>query len=344
MRVPAPRGPVSAAIAAALSRPPHELPRRLRALAGRPGPGGSVLDDEDLQVALLTCYELHYRGLSGVDERWEWEPSLLGLRAGLERRLLAGLRDLVPGPAPVRVPADRVPAALRRLVDADDAPGLAGFLQRAATGQQFREFVVHRSIYHLKEADPHTWAIPRLAGRAKAALVEIQADEYGGGRPGRLHAELFAATMRALGLDDRYGGYVDEVPAGTLAASTVPSMFGLHRRWRGALLGHLAVLEMTSSLPNRRYGNGLRRLGHGVEATRFYDEHVEADAVHEQVAMHDLCGSFAAAEPERAADVLFGAACCLAVDGWLGRHLLDRWQRGLGSLRSPAAVPAALPA
>ena len=36
---------------------------------------------------------------------------------------------------------------------------------------------------------------------AKAALVEIQSDEYGGGRPQRMHAELFAKTMRGLGLD-----------------------------------------------------------------------------------------------------------------------------------------------
>jgi hypothetical protein len=28
------------------------------------------------------------------------------------------------------------------------------------------------------------------------------------------------------------------------------SLFGLHRRWTPALLGHLAALEMTSSLPN----------------------------------------------------------------------------------------------
>src|SRR3712207_8445227 len=47
-------------------------------------------------------------------------------------------------------------------------------------------FRSQRSIYTLKEADPHSWAIPRLTGRAKAALVEIQSDEYGEGRPGRI--------------------------------------------------------------------------------------------------------------------------------------------------------------
>jgi hypothetical protein len=48
---------------------------------------------------------------------------------------------------------------------------------------------------------------------------------------------------------------------------------------------------MTSSIPNRAYANGLRRLGGDADATAFYDEHVEADAVHEQIAAHDLCGS-----------------------------------------------------
>jgi hypothetical protein len=139
--------------------------------------------------------------------------------------------------------------------------------------------------------------------------------------------------MAALELDTAYGAYVDAVPAVTLATTNLMSLFGLHRRLRGALLGHLAAFEMTSSLPNRRYGNGLRRLGYGEKATRFYDEHVAADAVHEQVAAHDLCGAFVAEEPDQAAEVLFGAAACLALDARVGRHLLDSWAAGASSLR-----------
>jgi hypothetical protein len=89
---------------------------------------------------------------------------------------------------------------------------------------------------------------------------------------------------------------------------------------------------MTSSLPNRAYANGLRRLGGDTTATRFYDEHVEADAVHEQIAAHDLCGSFAAAEPEAAPDVLFGARCALAVDALWAADLLAGWSRGESTL------------
>jgi hypothetical protein len=170
--------------------------------------------------------------------------------------------------------------------------------------------------------------IPRLRGRAKAALVEIQADEYGGGRPAGMHSSLFAATMRALGLDDSYGAYWADATAETFASVNVMTLFGLHRRLRGAALGHLAALEMTSTMPNRRYGNGLRRLGHDVTATAYFDEHVEADAVHEQVASVDLCGSFARAEPALARDVLWGAACCLTVDRLAGTALLSAWSRG----------------
>ena len=92
------------------------------------------------------------------------------------------------------------------------------------------------------------------------------------------------------------------------------SMFGLHRRLRGAIVGHLACLEMDSTLPNRRYGNAMRRLGFDADATDFYDEHVEADAVHEALAAHDLAGALAADEPALRRDILFGARAMIALD------------------------------
>jgi len=193
---------------------------------------------------------------------------------------------------------------------------------------------MHRSVYHLREADPHSWAIPRLSGRAKAALIEVQLDEYGGGRVERMHQELFKQTMRWFGLDLTYGGYVGVAPAATLAVNNLMSLFGLHRANRGAILGHLAAYEMTSSLPNRAYANGLRRLGGDPAATAFYDEHVEADAVHEQIAANDLCGTFARDEPELAGQVLWGARCALAVDNAWATTVLDAWAAGRSSLRN----------
>jgi heme oxygenase-like protein len=139
--------------------------------------------------------------------------------------------------------------------------------------------------------------------------------------------------MRGLALTDAYGHYMDAVPAVTLAWANTMTFFGLHRRLRGAVAGHLAALEMTSSLPNKRYGDGLGRLGFDAEVTRFFDEHVEADAVHEQIACHDLAGQLALAEPGLAADILFGAAAALATDGLVAGHLIECWEAGRSSLR-----------
>jgi hypothetical protein len=81
-RLPAPRGPLSAAV--------------LDTLRGDPTPpavqvGSALLDEqvdpygEDLQLALNCCYELHYRCFTGVADDWEWDPGLLGVRRQLEK-------------------------------------------------------------------------------------------------------------------------------------------------------------------------------------------------------------------------------------------------------------------
>ena len=328
--LPEARGDASALLLEHLVDPVHALPRLELDVA-------DALTDDDLQLALYLCYELHYRGLPGVDERWEWEPSLLALRRAWEQRFEAALLVAVGEP---RAPEEDMDLALRAIVDADDGPSLSRHLEREGTLDQVLEFVVHRSAYQLKEADPHSWAIPRLSGPPKAALVEVQADEYGGGRPDRVHAELFAVTMEELGLDRTYGAYLDHLPGVTLATVNLMSLLGLHRRWRGAIAGHLAAFEMTSSIPNRRYGNALRRLGFGPRATDFFDEHVEADAVHENVAAVDLAGGLARQEPATAGDILWGARALVDVEARWARHLLDCWEGGRSSLLVPlAAVP-----
>jgi heme oxygenase-like protein len=337
MRLPKPRGPLSAALGTDLLAG-APLSDRTRSAAGTLAARTTdPLRDEDLQLSLAICYELHYRGFDGVDDAWEWDPGLLAVRASLEERHTAALRELVGEVAVTDAPVDE---QLADVVAADDGPSLSGHLAKRGTLEQWREYLTLRSVYHLKEGDPHTWAIPRISGRAKAAMVEIQADEYGGGVAGRMHSQLFAGLMRDLGLDDTYGALWDEAPAVTFASVNTMSLFGLHRRWRAACLGHLTAVEMTSSAPSRRYSLGLRRLGFSPETSVFYDEHVEADAVHEQIAAVDMCGSLVAEDPSLAADVLFGAQCALAVDGLTAVHLLGAWEAGRSGLRGEESLAA----
>lgn len=338
MRLPEPRGPLGAALHEVLLAPPHAVDLTGCA-AGAVAAASDPLVDDDVQLTLTLLYELHYRGLDGVDDAWEWSPSLLGARGVLEDALLISLRHRFAVTGDVGPAA--VPAALFDMTASSGGPSVAGFVARQATLEQLREVCALRSVYQLKEADPHTWVVPRLCGAAKSALVEIQFDEYGEGRPGRTHAELFAATMRAVGLDDTPGAYLDHAPALTLASVNAMHLLGLHRRHRGAALGHLAAYEMTSSLPCKRYVAGVERLGLGDDAREFFAEHVEADAVHEQLAAYDLCGALVAAEPHLARDILFGAAVCLGLDELAGEATLSAWERGRSALRRPLTVLAA---
>jgi hypothetical protein len=326
--LPGPRGPVTDELLERLVAAPHQI------TAVHVPDCADPITDDDLQLALYVCYELHYRGFAGIDDDWEWEPSLLALRRDLERLFERALRDRVGDPRPSVVRAEGMDLALRAIADGDEAPSLSRYVERWATLEQFREFLIHRSAYQLKEADPHSWALPRLHGRPKAALVEIQADEYGGGRAERIHASLFADSMRAVGLDDGDGAYLDRIPAVTLATVNLMSMLGLHRRWRGAIVGHLALFEITSSIPNRRYANGLRRLGFDGAAVEFFDEHVIADSVHENVAAVDLAGGLAEQDGSQADAILWGANALAAVDGEWTRHVLAAWENGRSSLRS----------
>jgi hypothetical protein len=344
MKFPSARGQVSASLLDVLRRP--AAPGTGQTLAVQEAAGAavaateSVISDEDLQLALFCGYELSYGGLDGADEGWEWNPGLLAVRQIIEAAFERDLRAAVVLPALTAVSSDEVAGVLFGLAAADGGPSMSRYVAKEASLEQLREFLIHKSIYQLKEADPHTWSIPRLHGRPKAAMVEIQADEYGGGRPDRMHSALFARTMRGLGLDDSYGEYVDAVPALTLASTNMMSMFGLNRRLRGAIVGHLAIYEMTSSQPNKLYGNGFRRHGFGTDITWYFDEHVEADAVHEQIAGRDLAGGLVEAEPALLEDVYFGAAAALAVDAQLSARTMSAWQAGESSLRAPLTVNA----
>lgn len=341
--LPSPRGRVSAALIHVLagdSRGGVDL----RALRWTGEPASAVTDD-DLQLALWLTYEQHYRGLAGVDEGWEWHPELVWARREWEQQLLVGLRQqLAARPFTVEsagTERQTVQAALNQLAGSEDGPSLSKFLMREATADQFREFLVHRSLYHLKEADPHSWGIPRLSGTVKAAMISIQADEYGGGVLPAMHAQLFRTLLDDWDLDATYGHHLDRVPGVTLMMTNLISLFGLHRRWRGALVGHLAMFEMTSSVPNGRYARGHRRLGGGEVAARFFDEHVVADSVHDQIALHDLAGGLVQQEPQLADDVVFGARCAAYADEVFADRVLARWEAGESSLReAPTASEA----
>ncbi|MFF2083507.1 iron-containing redox enzyme family protein [Nocardia sp. NPDC058176] len=325
-RLPVPRGELSAAVAELLTRPP-----------GSAAPTVTDADPygEDLLLALHTCYELHYQGFAEVDENWEWDPGLLRLRRDLEQRFLDALRADVPG-------GDDVDAELDRLLEPTrDTDGIAGFLAEHGTPDHLREYFVHRSIYHHIEADPYAWVIPRLRGQAKAALVAVEFDEFGGGRGERVHARLFADLLAGADLAPGYLHYLDVVPAPMLALVDMMSLFGLHRGLRAASVGHFAATEITSSPASRRLAALARTLLPHPACAHFYTEHIEADAVHEQVMRREVIAELLAAEPDSVAPIVFGIQATTLLEDRFAEHVLSCWRADRSSLRQAGPVTGA---
>ena len=287
------------------------------------------LGDLDFQLSLYCLHELHYRGFADVHVDAEWHPAVVEWWQQVAGRFEAALRAAVPLRVdPLRSAGGDIAAA----IDAADGRSLSRYVLDHASIDILREFAVHRSAYQLKEADPHSLALPRLGGRAKAALVEIQMDEYGDGVPGRAHADLFATTMVGLGLDPTYGRYLPQLPAATLATTNAMSHLALHRRLLPALLGHLALFEMTSVTPMGRYAKAMREIGAPDEACEFYDVHVIVDHHHGPLARTGLVDSYVESHPGTAPLAVWGAEVTMELERRFADHLMDAWSAGESSL------------
>lgn len=283
------------------------------------------LADRDFQLALWILNELHYRGFADLDAALEWDPVVLQARRTLEAAHEQALRDRAELPDPLPATAEDLVVELTRMtISTEDSP-LAAYLAREATEDQFLTHLAERAVYHLRESDAQCFLLARLGGAAKVALAEILYDEFGAGRPDRLHADIYAQGLADAGLSTDIGVHVAQAGAEMLAVVNTASLFNFHHRLRGAAAGHFAVFEATSSVPCRLIAEGAERLGLPEAVIDYYSEHVEADSVHEQIALRSVCGELVYAEPDLIPDVLLGAQSCLTVDSLAAEAALVRW-------------------
>ena len=92
---------------------------------------------------------------------------------------------------------------------------------------------------------------------------------------------------------------------------------------------------MNSVGPMARYSAWLESLGVPLEGRRFYDVHVEADEIHQYVAVNDLVGGLLEVEPEQAGAVMFGARAVALVESNFAGHVVSAWKSDRSSLWTP---------
>ena len=192
---PEPRGDISSWLIDRLLQPVHEVHGARRSRA-------QTVSGEGLPCALYALYELHYRGFEGVDECWEWDPSLLAFRAGSKR--VRGRADRARSARCRPMPKPEMDLVLLEILSGRRAV-LGRLLERPGPSMSSANssFTVGLPA---QGGRPSLVGDPAAVGQPEGALVEIQSDEYGRGDPARSRS-VFAETMDAWTSTSRYGEY-----------------------------------------------------------------------------------------------------------------------------------------
>ena len=325
MLLPEARGDLTFALVDALRRDdPDCCPRPS-------SPAADPLTDDELQLALWICYELHYRGFDDVGADGSGSPSCSACAASSRRSLLGALRARVAVPGRTR-PVAAAAARTRRLRRRPVAVAVHAAQANRDAVPRVRDAPLGLPA---EGGRPAQLGDPPAERPAKAALVEIQADEYGGGE---LRADALRALPRrccaASGSTTPTAPTSTRCPASRSRVSNVMSLFGLHRALRGALVGHLAAYEMTSSAPvpplRARAAPARRRRGRMPSSSTSTSPRTRCTSNWPRTT--SAAGS---PMPSRSSPrtSLFGAAACLYVDKRFAEHVLGCWAQERTSLR-----------
>lgn len=309
-------------------------------LDGRaPAPVSIERDDDpfehDLQLALYVLNEFHYAGWAGVDDRLEWQPDVTALRLSLGGEFHRRLESAVGEASDV----DPVEEA-RRLLSIE-GPSMSAYLRDHGTVDDVRESMTLRSPYQSKEADPHTFALPRFGGATKRVFTEIQAGEYGVGHR-RSHAELFADALDGLGLDPTPNAHLDSCGGASLATSNVVTLGAMQRHLRGIVLGQLSLFEMDSVIPNQAMVECCDRLGLDSTVRPFFHIHVLADAEHQEMVESAFLCDYPRIEPDQVHNVIVGMRAQSLIDHTIARSVVPSWSSGRSAVVASSAFHTAI--
>ncbi len=280
--------------------------------------------DHDLQLGLYVLNELHYGGWADVSDDFEWNADVTALRFELSNRFEQLLRHALPG-----VHSDPRDEAHRLL--GVDGLSVSRHLRDVGTLEQVRESMILRTPYQSKEADPHTFAMPRFDGPTKRVFTEIQSGEYGVGHR-RSHAELFADALEGLGLDSTRNAHIDSCSGASLATSNLVTLGAMQRRLRGMVLGQLSLFEMDSVIPNQAMVDCCDRLGLDAAVRPFFHIHVMADTEHQQMVEAAFLTEYPLIEPDQVDNMLLAMRAQSLIDHTIAADTVPTWQQHRSAL------------
>jgi hypothetical protein len=208
---------------------------------------------------------------------------------------------------------------------AEDGPGqgdpLFPWLAAEADLESFRWFLAQEAAGEAGFEDLTAMAQVKVPAEAKLELANNYWDEMGRGNPKGMHGPMLGALIDELELEPSIDSTVWE----SLALANAMTGMAINRRYAWHAIGALGVIELTAPGRSRATADGLRRLGLGGKARRYFELHATLDVRHSRDWNDKVIRPLVAGDPRRARAMAEGALIRLAA----GARCFERYRRTL---------------
>lgn len=195
------------------------------------------------------------------------------------------------------------------------------WLAETADLESFRWFLAQEAAGEAGFEDLTAMAQVKVPAEAKLELANNYWDEMGRGNPKGMHGPMLAALIDELGLEPRIESTVWE----SLALANAMTAMAANRRYAWHAIGALGVVELTAPGRSRATADGLRRLGLGGKARRYFELHATLDVRHSRDWNDKVLRPLVAGDPRRATAMAEGALIRLAA----GARCFERYRKAL---------------
>jgi hypothetical protein len=161
----------------------------------------------------------------------------------------------------------------------------------------------------------------KMPPRAKLELARNYWDEMGQGQASAMHGPMLAHLADELGIHTAPDAVVWE----SLALSNLMVGLAVHRCHAFRSIGALGVIELTAPGRATKVNEGLKRLGLGGEARRYYALHATLDIKHSAAWNREILHPLVAADSTLARPIAEGALARLAA----GERCFEAYRRRL---------------
>jgi hypothetical protein len=171
----------------------------------------------------------------------------------------------------------------------------------------------------------------KLPTQAKLELARNYWDEMGQGKRGGMHGPMLEVLAHELGIAPGA-----PVVWESLALGNLMTALAMNRRFAFHSVGALGVIELTAPGRAEHVNAGLKRLGVGGEARRYFALHATLDVKHSIAWNREVLRSLVAEDPATARAMAEGALMRLEA----GRRCFDRYRAELAPYLAPASRSA----